>query len=100
MRFFGMRILRNNPGQLWSTLDQGETVVLTADGKPRGIILRTSEEEFEQTMEVVRRVQSPVQVALKRTWAAARASGSEQITDDEIEKEIDATRRARARRAS
>ena len=93
-----MRILRNNPGELWSALDKGETVVLTADGKPRGIILGTSEDEFEQTMEVLRRVR--FQLALERTWAAARASGAEQITEAEIEKEIAATRRARTRRSS
>jgi PHD/YefM family antitoxin component YafN of YafNO toxin-antitoxin module len=98
MRFFGMRILRNNPGELWSALDEGETVVLTADGKPRGIILGTSEGEFEQTMEALRRVR--FQLALERTWAAARASGAEQITDADLEEEIAATRRGRARRTS
>lgn len=93
MRFFGMRVMRNNPGELWSALDAGETVVLTADGKPRGIMVATSEAEFEQTMEVLRRVR--FQLALERAWAAARASGAEQITDAEIDKEIAAVRRAR-----
>jgi antitoxin (DNA-binding transcriptional repressor) of toxin-antitoxin stability system len=98
MRFFGVRVLRNTPGELWSALDEGETVVLTTDGKPRGIILPTSEADFEQTIEVLRRLR--FQLALERGWAAARASGSEQITDAEIEKEIAAARRKRARRAS
>ncbi|MGH7468683.1 MAG: hypothetical protein ACRENP_12060 [Longimicrobiales bacterium] len=98
MRFLGTRILRNNPSQLWDALDHGETIVLTADGKPRGIILATSEGEFEQSIEIVRRVQ--YQLALERAWASARASGAERITDAEMEKEIAAARRTRARRAS
>jgi antitoxin (DNA-binding transcriptional repressor) of toxin-antitoxin stability system len=98
MRFFGMRVLRNTPGELWSALDEGETVVLTADGKPRGIILPASEADFEQTIEVLRRLR--FQLALERGWAAARAGGAEQIPDGEIEKEISGVRRRRARRAS
>ncbi|HUF49685.1 MAG TPA: hypothetical protein VMN60_02555 [Longimicrobiales bacterium] len=98
MRFFGIRVLRNTPGELWAALDEAETVVLTADGKPRGIILATSEADFEDTLEVLRRVR--FQLALERAWAAARESGAEQISDTEIEKEIAAVRRARARRAS
>jgi hypothetical protein len=98
MRFFGMRVLRNNPGEFWSALDEGETVVLTAGGKPRGIMLATSEAEFEQTLELLRRLR--YQIALERAWAAARAGGAEQITEAEIEKEITAVRRTRARRAS
>lgn len=98
MKFVGTRVLRNNPSQLWSALEEGETVVLTVDGKPRGIILPTSEGVFEQSIEIVRRVR--YQLALERAWAAARASGAEQINDAAIEKEITAARRARARRAS
>lgn len=96
MRFFGTRILRNNPGEFWAALDEGETVVLTADGKPRGIILPTSEAEFEQAIDVLRRVR--YQVALERAWAAARESGADQISEAEIEEEIAAVRRARTRR--
>jgi len=98
MRFLGIRVLRNTPGELWSALDEGETVVLTADGKPRGIILSTSETDFEDTLETLRRVR--FQLALDRTWAAAREKGAEQISDAEIQREIAAVRRARARRAS
>src|SRR5688500_1399600 len=98
MRIFAIRVLRNNPGELWSALEEGETVVLTREGKPGGIILPTSEGEFEQTLEVLRRVQ--FQFALKGAWSAARASGAEQVTDAEIDKEIAAVRRKRRRRAS
>jgi len=98
MRFFGMRILRNTPGELWSALDEGETVVLTVDGKPRGIILGTSEEDFEETLEVLRRVR--LRLALERAWAEARESGADQISDADIEREIAAVRHARTRRAS
>ncbi|MQA89400.1 MAG: hypothetical protein GEU90_04075 [Gemmatimonas sp.] len=98
MRFFGTRILRNNPGEFWAALEEGETVVLTAEGKPRGIILPTSEGEFEQVMDVLRRVR--YQLALERAWAAARESGADRISDEEIEEEIAAVRRARTRRVS
>ncbi len=97
MRFFGTRVLRNNPGALWAALDSGDTVVLTAEGKPRGLILATSEDDFEQVLDVLRRLR--LQLATERAWAAARASGADQLTDTDIEKEIAAARRAR-RRAS
>lgn len=98
MRFFGTRVLRNNPGEFWAALDEGDTVVLTADGKPRGIILPTSEADFEKVIDVLRRVR--YQMALEQAWAAARESGADRISDSEIEKEIAAVRRTRARRAS
>ena len=98
MRFFGIRVLRNTPGELWSALDEGETVVLTADGKPRGIIVATSEEEFEETLEVLRRVR--FQRALERAWESARESGAEQTLEDDVDREIAAVHRKRARRAS
>lgn len=90
--------LRNTPGELWSALDEGEMVVLMADGKPRGIIVATSEEDFEETLEVLRRVR--FQRALEGAWESARESGAEQISDDDLEREIAVLRRKRARRAS
>jgi hypothetical protein len=72
--------------------------VLTSDGKPRAIILPTSEADFEQSLEVLRRVR--FQLALERAWAAASATGADQITEADIEKEIASVRGRRARRAS
>jgi putative PIN family toxin of toxin-antitoxin system len=54
MRYVSIRELRNRPGRVWSVLSK-EDVVLTASGKPMGILLGVDEARLDETVDAIRR---------------------------------------------
>ena len=70
MKFISVRELRNRPGVVWEEL-QGEDLVLTANGKPVGILLGVANEDIEDTIESVRRARALQAVSKMRRRAAA-----------------------------
>jgi prevent-host-death family protein len=92
MRFISVRDLRNRPGDVWESLRE-EDLVLTANGRPRGILLSLEDDDLERTMETLRRARA--QTALARMRRKAAADGTDRLTPEEVEGEI---REARAER--
>lgn len=94
MKFITMRELRNQTTQVIDELD-GDTGVITSNGKPVGILLRVGEDQFEETLSTLR--QARAAAAVSRLRDSARESGAADLDPEEIEREIRAARDDRRR---
>jgi antitoxin (DNA-binding transcriptional repressor) of toxin-antitoxin stability system len=91
MKFITMRELRNQTSQVIDELDD-ETGVITSNGNPVGILLRVKG-DFEGTIDVLR--QARAAAAVSRLRRQAIESGSDQLSPQDIDREISASRRGR-----
>lgn len=93
MKTIGIRDLRNRPGAAQKTLDSGEEVVLTSNGRPVALMLPVDSNSLDETMQAVRRARG--QVALRALRKSARNQGLEALSVAQIEKLVAETRRER-----
>ncbi|MBI4520495.1 MAG: prevent-host-death protein [Gemmatimonadetes bacterium] len=89
------RELRNRPGAFQDLVD-GQDVVLTSSGKPFALVIGIDGENVEETVRLVSRVRA--EQALSRLRKRAAEQGLDRLTEEEVEKEVRAARRARRRR--
>ena len=81
MKFLSTRDLRNRPGYV-RDLARKEDLVLTANGKPFGILLGVNEDDFEETLKVIGQVKALRAVRSMQRRAAER--GLDKMSLDEI----------------
>jgi len=92
MKMLASRELAAAPGKVWRLLEKEGTLVITRDGKPRGILLSTSDDT------VIDDVQDQVRARARRAIAQIRLKRvvtDKKWTEAEIAGEIAATRRER-----
>lgn len=94
MRFISVRDLRNRPGEVWKRLED-EDLVLTANGRPKGLLLSLEDEDLEETLQTLRRARA--QTALARMRRKAATDGTDRLSQEEIEREIRTAREDRPR---
>jgi len=92
MKFLSVRELRNTPGRVWADLRKHDLVV-TANGKPVGILVGVDAGRIEDTLEALRRARAVMAVSRMRRSAAV--SGASRLSARQIESEIRAVRRRR-----
>lgn len=93
MKFFvTAREIRNNPSEFRDAV-AAEDVVLTAGGKPFGIAIGVSEDELEETLNLLRRVRGLRAMARMQQDAVER--GLTDMSPAEIQQEVQKARRAR-----
>jgi antitoxin (DNA-binding transcriptional repressor) of toxin-antitoxin stability system len=92
MKFVSLRELRNEPGRVQAELKRGE-LVLTASGKPVGVIIPAGEDDLDETLSALRRARAIA--AVSRLRERARATGRDRLSAAEIDREIRAARRYR-----
>jgi prevent-host-death family protein len=97
MRFIGIRDLRNKLSQIRDELDREKEIVITSNGKPIAILSAVSEDNLEEQLEAFR--QARAVAAVNALQGASARSGADKITLNEINEEIQAVRRERAKRA-
>lgn len=90
MKFVTIRELRNRPGRVWEELRR-EDLVLTASGKPVGILVGVEEGDLDEALAALRRARA--QVAVSRLRRQAAAAGTAKLPAREIAREIRAVRR-------
>lgn len=95
MEFVSVRELRIQPGQVWRRLSKAGELVITSNGKPIALLSGINEATLEKTLASLRRARA--QVAVSELRAAAQEGGRDQTTPGEIDAEIQAARKARAR---
>lgn len=95
MKFVAVRDLRLKPGQVWERLNREGEMVLTSNGKPIALLTRIDEDNLERTIAAGRRARALM--AMEEMQRASLAAGADQMSDAEIEAEIKAARRCRAR---
>lgn len=95
VKFISSRDLRNTPGVLWESLERGASVALTANGKPKALVIGVGEDDFEATLQDLARIR--FMRAMRAAQEEAARTGADQLTEADIEAEIQATRREQAR---
>ncbi len=91
MKLLTIRELRNNPGKVWRELRR-EDLVLTANGRPIGILLGV-EEDLEEALATVRRLRAAL--AVTRLRREAQATGRHRLKAADIAAVVRAARAAR-----
>jgi prevent-host-death family protein len=97
MDYVTVRELREKSGEIWQRVEAGEEFVVTRNGKPFALLIHTEPSAVDETLRALRLQ------AFSRAWKAlseqAQASDAADMTDEEIQTEIDAARRAKRRAA-
>lgn len=92
MRFVTVRELRNTPAVVWSALESDDLIV-TSNGDPVALMLRIEGGDLTHTLATLTRARA--QQALSKLRDNAARNGTANVTDEEVESEIYAARRAR-----
>jgi PHD/YefM family antitoxin component YafN of YafNO toxin-antitoxin module len=95
MKFVSTREFRNRPGRV-RALARKDDLVLTAKGKPIGILVGVEADELEETAQAIR--QARAQRALSRMRRQAARRGLDRLPASAVEAEIRATRSGRRSR--
>ena len=93
MKFVTIRELRNRPGRIWDEL-RGDDLVLTANGKPVGILVGVEDEDLEASLGALRRARALQATSRLRRQAAA--SGARDLSPRQVAAEVRAVRRRRS----
>ena len=95
MRFVSVRDLRGKAADIWRALPEEREMVITSNGRPIAILAAVSESDLEDALAAFRKARAIDAVAsLQRRSVSA---GNDTLAGEEIEAEIVAVRRARAR---
>ncbi len=92
MKYVATRELRNNPSSLWEAIDSGVEVVVTVNGKPRAIMIK-ADEELDMLLKAISRAKA--ELSVERIRLQSLKSGLDKMSDEEIDKEIEETRKER-----
>jgi hypothetical protein len=87
------RDLVASPAKVWKLLQSEGSVVITKDGKPRGILLPTSEVTLVDDLQDQIRARARRAVSEVRRRAFQR--GTDQLSGEEIDAEIKTARKSR-----
>ena len=93
MKFVTVRDFRTNPKDVWKELSDENTMTITLNGKPVAIMLSTNPENYEKSLDILRRVKAEQAVMSIQEESVKR--GLNKMTDEEIEAEIKAARESR-----
>jgi hypothetical protein len=96
MKMIASRELSARPGAVWADLEVEGAVVVTRDGMPMGIITPTSPATLLEDMQEIAFAKARHAVSDLRQSAAA--SGRDQMSLEEVNAEIRASRKSRAAR--
>lgn len=90
MEAISYRLIRNRSGDFEELLEREGSVILNKNRKPLAIILKASEESYEETLRLVSMVRAQMAVAEMRK--SAQQQGLDNLSEEEIQAEIDAVR--------
>ena len=93
MRFVSVRELRGQSASIWKELAEVKDLVITTDGKPIALLSATSEETLEESLVAVRRARALAAVTAMQQ--ASVKAGTDRLTLNEVNAEIDAVRKSR-----
>lgn len=93
MKLISVRDFRGKSASVWRELNRCGELVVTSNGKPIAIVTPTSERELEDSLMSLR--QAKAIQALAELHEASVRHGTDQLSDDDIEREIDAVRNKR-----
>ena len=94
MKFVSVRELRLKPGDVWKAAKKEKDLILTSNGRPIAILTGVDEETFEEELEVIQRARALR--AFDTIHKESLEKGTHRMTEEEIQREINAVRRRRA----
>ena len=95
MRFVSVRELRGQSASVWKALAEEKDLVITSNGKPIALLSATSGESLEESLGAIRRARA--QAAATSMQQTSLRAGSDRMSLDDINAEIDAARAERKR---
>ncbi len=95
-KWLASREFSAHPGRALAAVSRAGRVLVTANGKPKAIMIPTSEETFARDLEILDRVSLTQAVESIRSEAVIK--GTDHLTMSEIDAEVAAVRSARRRR--
>lgn len=95
MRFITVRDIRTSPATIWRELPEAQEMIITNNGKPIALLTPLTGETLEETVTAIRRARAANAVRSMRRIAEDR--GLAAMTGEDIQAEIDASRRDRQR---
>lgn len=96
MKTIASRTLAASPGQVWAALEREGALVVTRDGVPRGIMVPTSDATLVEDIQEI--VFARTRKAVREIRTRAAETGAADLTQADIEREIEAARQARRQR--
>ena len=95
MKTISVRDLRSKSAQIWRELQREKDMVVTSKGRPVGVLSYACEANLERTLTSVRRARAMLGVLEMQVRSVK--IGRDSLSLQEINAEIDAVRRKRAR---
>jgi antitoxin (DNA-binding transcriptional repressor) of toxin-antitoxin stability system len=95
MKFVSVRDLRGKSAQLWKELPEEREMVITSNGRPIAILSAISESNLEESLAAFRQARAVKAVASLQRRSVEQ--GTDRVSMDEINAEIKAIRKKRAR---
>jgi antitoxin (DNA-binding transcriptional repressor) of toxin-antitoxin stability system len=95
MKFISVRDLRGKSAQVWKELPQEREMIITSNGRPIAIIAAIGDSNLEESLSAFRQARAVEAVASLQRRSVEM--GNDKITMDEIDAEIKAVRKKRAR---
>lgn len=93
MDFVSVRELRTRSAAVWDALAEEKDLVVTSNGKPIAVLSATTASTLEASLAALR--QARAQLAVAAMQQRARETGAGRLTLEEVNAEIEATRRQR-----
>lgn len=87
-----VRELREKSGEIWDRVEAGEEFIVTRNGKPFALLVHTEPQGVEQRLRALRL--SRLGELVQAVQSSALQSGAARFSEDDIEAEIKAARRA------
>jgi antitoxin (DNA-binding transcriptional repressor) of toxin-antitoxin stability system len=93
MRFLSVRDLRGKSAQVWKDLPNEREMIITSNGRPVAILAAINETNLEESLKAFRQARAVEAVA--RLQRRSVDQGTDRITMDEIDAEIQSVRKQR-----
>ena len=94
MKFLSVRDLRGKSAQIWKELPGEREMIVTSNGRPIAILAAITEENLEESLSAFRRSRAVEAVVSLQRKSVEK--GTDRISWDEINTEIQAVREKRA----
>jgi antitoxin (DNA-binding transcriptional repressor) of toxin-antitoxin stability system len=95
MKFISVRDLRGKSAEVWKELPAEREVVVTSNGRPIAILSAVSESNLEESLSAIRQARAAEAVMSLQRRSVEK--GTDSIAMEEIDAEIKAVRKKRAR---
>ena len=93
MKFLSVRDLRGKSAQVWKDLPNEREMIITSNGRPVAILAAINETNLEESLKAFRQARAVEAVASLQRRSVDQ--GTDRITMDEIDAEIQSVRKKR-----